>query len=183
VGLLLRTDQTRRAGPETDSRRCPTRSRSSRADHQYSCARAQSRHDSRIPSAARSRGGGGGAGHGRRPTCPAYIRGHSTDFNDERSAHRVIAQELIESAHAGAAHPNGQRAAKSCRGAAARSWSSETEIYKAKAAARRLKLARKCRMPGRGAPDLANFPERIALGSKFAGSTIQLAEPTRRAPT
>ena len=108
------------------------------------------------------------------PYGPAYISWHS-DFNDERVRTEIIAQELIDPRMRVRPNPDEiQRAAKLLVEARMPLMVVGDEIYKAKAAAKAVKLAEMLGMPVTQVRQLyANFPETHPLWvGNLAGSTL-----------
>jgi thiamine pyrophosphate-dependent acetolactate synthase large subunit-like protein len=108
------------------------------------------------------------------PYGPAYISWHS-DFNDERVRTEIIAQELMDPRMRVRPNPDEiQRAAKLLVEARMPLMVVGDEIYKAKAAAKAVKLAEVLGMPVTQVRQLyANFPETHPLWvGNLAGSTL-----------
>ena len=108
------------------------------------------------------------------PYGPAYISWHS-DYNDERVRTEIIAQELIDPRMRVRPNPDEiQRAAKLLVEARMPLMVTGDEIYKAKAAAKAVKLAEMLGMPVTQVRQLyANFPETHPLWvGNLAGSSL-----------
>src|SRR5712671_1365819 len=114
------------------------------------------------------------------PYGPAYISWHS-DYNDERVRTEIIAQELIDPRMRVRPNPDEiQRAAKLLVEARMPLLVVGDEIYKAKAAAKAIKLAEMLGMPVTQVRQLyANFPETHPLwvGNVPAGTLRSLTYP------